>query len=211
MLSHFTTTTALALFLAVTLAAAEPGGGLTEDRLVAIAPKSATCIGVTQFPKECKTAKQALGPIKQSFIEYDITDPSEVAAVISTMAFESGDFRYNIHHFPGEVPGQGTRNMQSAKYNQEYAKSIAALARYLPAARAVGDNAVLKLLTTYTNYDFGSAAWFLTTQCQDARKAFQRGGDAGWKAYLKCIGTEDTSDRKAYYDRAIEVFGGKGT
>lgn len=73
-----------------------------------------------------------------SFATYNITDPVTQAAVISTIAMESGDFKYVHHYFPSPVSGQGTRNMQSEAYNLGYAQSISELADRLEAAQAAG-------------------------------------------------------------------------
>ena len=48
--------------------------------------------------------------------------------------------------------------MQSPKYNLMYAKSIPALSPYLMKIDTTDVSAVLSLLDTYSNYDFGSAA-----------------------------------------------------
>lgn len=79
---------------------------LTESQLVTIAPSSKSC---TDAPAagECATAKQAAKFTSQSFDTYKVTSKAEQAAVISLMAFESGDFKYNKNHFPG-VAGQGS-------------------------------------------------------------------------------------------------------
>ena len=48
--------------------------------------------------------------------------------------------------------------MQSPRYNLMYAQSIPALNPYLDKIDTSDPAAVLTLLTTYSNYDFGSAA-----------------------------------------------------
>ena len=208
MFSHLVTP-ALALLMATALAlptTGTPVSTLDESQLVSIAPKSSSCANAP-FPSECRTAAQALGPILASFTTYNITTPGEQAALLSTMAFESDDFQYQINHFPG-TPGQGTRNMQSPAYNLKYAMSIPALAPYLDAIQTSNVVAVLDLLIKYTNYDFGSAAWFLTSQCdQNVISGLQSGSAAGFSAYLACIGTTETSDRDAYYQRAVTALG----
>lgn len=127
MLSHLVTP-ALALLLSTALALPTVGDStaapLNVSQLVSIAPKSSSCANAP-FPSECRTAAQAVGPISASFVTYGVTTPGEQAAILSTMAFESDDFQYQINHFPG-TPGQGTRNMQSPTYNLKYAQSISA-------------------------------------------------------------------------------------
>ena len=101
--------------------------------------------------------------------------------------------------------------MQSPKYNLEYAQSIPALKDKLAAA-GTDPKAVLALLTADGNLDFGSAAWFLTTQCHDdTRTALQAGTKAGWESYITtCVNTTVTPQREAYWNRAVMAFGVSG-
>ncbi|KAL8842735.1 MAG: hypothetical protein Q9170_000391 [Blastenia crenularia] len=181
----------------------------TGSALLAIVPKANTCAGAPS-PQECKTADEAAPFINQSFRTYGITTPGEAAAVIGIMAFESGDFKYNINHFPG-TPGQGTRNMQYPQYNMKYAQSIPALKDKL-AAVGSDPKAVLALLTANGEYDFGSGAWFLMTQCSDTvRAGLKTGSLAGWQSYItECIHTTATPDRQAYWERAAKAMGVPG-
>ncbi|KAL8733986.1 MAG: hypothetical protein Q9166_001747 [cf. Caloplaca sp. 2 TL-2023] len=175
-----------------------------------MAPKSGTCAGA-QYPKECATAAQAVDPINKSFKTYNITSPGEAAAIVSLMAFESGDFKYNINHFPGR-PGQGTRNMQSPAFNLEYAKNIPALKDGV----AMAGNDVVKvvgLLTGNLEYDFGSAAWFMKNKCSaKVREGLaKKGTNEAWKSYVtECVGTTVTAERQAYWERAAKAFGVPG-
>ena len=98
------------LFLALT--AASPivtRDTLTESQVTAIAPKSSSCDDAPA-KGECATAKQAAKFTSQSFDTYKVTSKAEQAAILSLMAFESGDFKYNKNHFPG-VAGQGSKQM----------------------------------------------------------------------------------------------------
>ncbi|KAI4273111.1 MAG: hypothetical protein L6R38_006428 [Xanthoria sp. 2 TBL-2021] len=171
-----------------------------------MAPNSKTCAGA-QFAAECKTAAQAAPFINASLKTYGITSAGEAAALISLMAFESGDFKYNTNHFPGR-PGQGTRNMQMPAFNMEYAKSIPALKDGL--AKAGTDvKAVLALLTSNGEYDFGSAAWFMKTKCDEkVRSGLKTGTTDAWKMYItECIGTTVTADRQAGWEKAAKAMG----
>jgi len=180
---------------------------ITVASLLAIAPTSDTCAGATH-PLECKTAQEALAPILASFATYKITDPATQAAVVSTIAMESGDFKYSHHYFPNPVAGQGTRNMQSAAYNLEYAQSIPELAGRLDAARAAGPEDVTDLLINSPEYDFGSAAWFLTSQCdKGVVNGLSKVGPATFSAYLGCIGAAGSAQRTEYYTTALKAFG----
>ena len=183
-----------------------PRSTLTVAQLELIAPASNTC-GGAPHPSECRTASQALPYILESFNTYSIFSPGAQAALISTIAFESAEFKYQRNYFPGN-PGQGTRNMQSASFNMQYAQSIPALAGQVSNAEAAGPNGVRDLLISQDAWDFGSAAWFLTTQCgQSVQTALAQGSPDGFAAYIGCIGTTMTDDRQAYWQRAIAALG----
>ncbi|KAH8689614.1 hypothetical protein BGW36DRAFT_401942 [Talaromyces proteolyticus] len=175
---------------------------ITPGQLIAIAPTSTTCDN-PPAPGECATAFHAAPRINEAFFTYAVFSPAEQAALISLMAFETLDFKYNRNHFPG-VPGQGTRNMQSPAFNKQYALSI-------PEIRGkVSDDvaANLDLLLSNERWDFGSAAWFLVSQCtEDQRRDLQSGSEQGWEAYISgCVGTTVTDARREYWTRAIEVL-----
>ncbi|KAJ5475912.1 hypothetical protein N7475_001641 [Penicillium sp. IBT 31633x] len=179
---------------------------LTESQVKAIAPKSNTCDDAPA-KGECATAKQAAKFTSKSFTTYKVTSKAEQAAIISLMAFESGDFKYNKNHYPG-VAGQGTRNMQSPSFNKKYASSLPALKDKLPSvSNSPAD--LLDLLLSDGAIDFGSGAWFLTTQCsQEVRAALADGSESGWQRYISdCVGTSVTEDRKAYWERAVKALG----
>ncbi|KAL8666938.1 MAG: hypothetical protein Q9168_007391 [Polycauliona sp. 1 TL-2023] len=210
-ISTLTTTLSLATLL---LAAPAPQPEPTlykraPGSLIAMAPTSTTCAGA-KFAAECKTAVQAAPFINASFKTYGITSAGEAAAIISLMAFESADFKYNMNHFPGR-PGQGTRNMQMPPFNLEYAKSIPALATGLQAA-GTDVVKVLALLTANGEYDFGSAAWFMKTKCSaGVRAGLQKGTTEAWSAYItQCIGTTVTPDRQAGWEKAAKAMGVPG-
>ena len=94
--------------------------------------------------------------------------------------------------------------MQSAAYNTKYAQFL----KQDIDGKSPSD--VLNLIIQYANWDFGSAMWFLSEQCeQGVRDGLKKGDDAGWNAYLGCIGTTATDDRKAYWTRAKGALGVK--
>lgn len=179
---------------------------LTEAQILAIAPSSNTCDN-PPAKGECATAKTAAKYTAQSFDTYGVTSKAEQAAVISLMAFESDEFKYNKNHFPG-VPGQGTRNMQSPSYNKKYAASLPALKSELPKV-SNSPAELLDLLRNNEAYDFGSGAWFLTTQCsKEVRKQLQSGSESGWSRYISdCVGTSVTDERKQYWEKAVKALG----
>ncbi|KAJ5719628.1 hypothetical protein N7493_007206 [Penicillium malachiteum] len=179
---------------------------ITEAQILQIAPTSNTCEN-PPAEGECATASQAAKFISQSFDNYDVTSKAEQAAVIGLMAFESDEFKYNKNHFPG-TPGQGTRNMQSPDYNKKYASSIPALKDKLPPVENSPAD-LLDLLRDNEVYDFGSGAWFLTTQCSaDIRTALKAGTESGWSNFItQCVGTDASSDRKSYWQKAVKALG----
>ncbi|KAJ5663675.1 hypothetical protein N7507_004406 [Penicillium longicatenatum] len=206
---------ALTTTIFLTLSAASPikklshhkqDTALTEAQIIDIAPTSKTCDN-PPAEGECATAEQAAKFASQSFDNYQVTSKAEQAAILSLMAFETDDFKYNKNHFPG-VPGQGTRNMQSPDYNKKYANSISALKdKVAEVSNSPAD--LLDLLREDETYDFGSGAWFLTTQCsEDVRSALQAGDESGWKKYIsECVGTTVTDERKEYWQRAVKTLG----
>ena len=108
--------------------------------------------------------------------------------------------------------------MQSAQYNLLYALSVEVIASKVYAITAstsasslstTQQNAIRSLLTSNDELDFGSAAWFLATQCsQSVREGVRSGTQAGWEAYVGCIGTSVTSERQGYWESAMTVLSG---
>ncbi|KAL8795586.1 MAG: hypothetical protein Q9195_002007 [Heterodermia aff. obscurata] len=185
---------------------------LSMNQILAIAPKSSTCEGAP-YPQQCRTAEQALPHIVGSFQKYGVNSAAEQATLIAIMAFETGDFKYNVNVVPG-TPGQGTRNMQSASYNMKYAMSIPSLSAELASVMTGpqgldNPNGIRDLLTSDDDLDFGSAAWYLKTQCGPAvGQNLASGGLAAWQAYITgCVQTTPTEERQAYYERAMKALG----
>lgn len=100
--------------------------------------------------------------------------------------------------------------MQSAAYNLEYAESLSLDIGSLPSnsQTAAELNQNRALLTSNDDYDFGSAAWFLTSQCSSSvRESLQTGSQAGWAAYMEeCIGTPVTPGRLTYWQNAVAAL-----
>jgi hypothetical protein len=204
--AHSTSTAAATSYPTSTAVSAPVTGPLTADIITAIAPNSASCASAA-FADECRTAAQAAPHINDSFNKYGITSTAEQAAVLSIMLYESSSFQYNKNHYPEPGrPGQGTRNMQSPALNLEYAQSLLAADKVAQANQA-GPAAVLELVSG-DDYSFGSAAWFLTTQCtMNVRSELQTGSKAGWSAYLtQCVGTTDTEDRDTIWVAATRQW-----
>jgi hypothetical protein len=185
------------------------------DQILAIAPTSNTCAGAT-YADECATATQAAPYLISAMESYNVTCSAAIAAVISLMAYETGDFKYNTNHFPAPGrPGQGTRNMQMANYNLEYALSIPAL---VPAVQKIttatttsglSDDQLnaIRALVLPDQYSWATGAWFLTAQCAGVADDLEKDADSGFTSYMSCVGTTATSDRLAYFTRAKTAFG----
>ncbi|EEP79744.1 predicted protein [Uncinocarpus reesii 1704] len=175
--------------------------------LKAICPNAAkqNCTDDPKAPGQCRTASQAAEPILRSFSKYNITEKTEMAALVSLMALESGEFKYQKNIYPGR-PGQGTRNMQMPEWNTRYAASIPELKDQLKGPACNDKVKTLDLLLSKDDYDFGSAAWYLTTQCKpDVRKGLQEGTKVGWEKYItSCIQTTVSEERSKYWQSAIK-------
>jgi hypothetical protein len=195
---------------------ARQAGTSAASMLLVIAPASGSCAGAPAA-NECATNVDAAPFLIKAMTDYGITSPSEIAAVLSLIAYETGDFKYNINHYPAPGrAGQGTRNMQMPNYNLMYARSIPALASKLSAITTATSTSglsddqlnAIRALVLPDDYSWASAAWFLTSQCSaSTRIALQAGGQAGYAAYLSCVGTSATTDRLTYWTRANTALG----
>ncbi|PNH43529.1 hypothetical protein VD0004_g3978 [Verticillium dahliae] len=189
-----------------------------ESIILATAPKSASCDPAADFAAECRTAAEAAPYLIKAFSDHKVYAPAEISALLSLIAFETGDLKYNRNHFPAPGrPGQGTRNLQMINFNLAYALDVPELRAEAESITAgVGadsltddqKNKVLELVLP-DKYSWASAAWFLTTQCDaSVRAALQSGSREGLDKYLsECVGTEVTDDRVAYWQRAKDAFG----
>lgn len=92
-------------FLTLASASASPAL-ITTNQFLAIAPKSSSCAN-PPAAGECATAAEAVPLINDAFARYQVESLGEQAALLSLMAFETLDFKYNRNHFPG-VAGQGS-------------------------------------------------------------------------------------------------------
>jgi hypothetical protein len=183
---------------------------LTDHILVSIAPTTASCTGA-EFSEECADAKQAVKAINQSFETYKISF-EERASLVAYMLFESGNFKYNRNHYPGR-PGQGTRMMAMPSYVKLYATSVAGADAVAMAEATGGDaslSAVLKLVNCDDEKSFGSAAWFLSTQCsEEIRSGLSTRGIDGWHEFLVvCVGTTVAAERDMIWVAITQVMNG---
>lgn len=183
------------------------------SQLTTIASGTSTCDTATNYKNECRTASQAAEPILTAFSKYQITNANEQAAVIALMLYESGEFKYNWGHFvAGEdvhTPGKGTRNMQSADYNEKYARTLFSSSE-VDAAKSKDPNDGVLQLVSPDEPSFGSASWFLTSQCTASqRTALQSGSQDGFEQYVSvCIGGTMDQDRIDYWTKAKAALAG---
>lgn len=214
---HITLLSTLVVAVPVTRDHAIFGRAATATEMVqAIVPDAASCPSTGMNAKECVTAAQAVKPLIKAMGSGRFA-AAEIGAMIALMAYETGDFKYNIHHFPTDTAGQGTRNMQMANYNLQYAQSIDALkpavAKITTATTTTGlsDDQKSQILTLVSvdEYTWGSAPWYYDTQCtEDIKGAVKKGDRAGWQAYMKCVGADSTDPKRlAYWTRAKNVMG----
>lgn len=105
------------------------------------------------------------------------------------------------------------RNMQSSRYNALYAFAIdelwPALSRYLDPTfeLRMDEDTLLELILTKDEYDFASAAWFLTSQCGSFRAALGRFDNNGWESYTsQCLRATMTDARRHYWEKAQLVL-----
>ena len=177
--------------------------GLTAEKLTLIAPETASCSGAT-FADECADAAKAVTALNKSFETYKITEPSEQAALVAYTLFESGNYKYSRNHYPGR-PGQGTRMMAMPPFVSKYATAVAGADKVAEAEAAGGDaglNAVLALVNSDDEKSFGSAAWFLSTQCTaEVRAGLAAGTVEGWHEFLTaCVETTAAPERDTIWD-----------
>ncbi|TKA71459.1 hypothetical protein B0A55_07792 [Friedmanniomyces simplex] len=183
---------------------------ITAADILTIDPATASCANAPAAG-ECRTAAQAAPYIAISFANFGITSFGEQAALLALMLYESGDFKYAQNHFPG-VPGQGTRNMQSPTYNVKYAEYLATVctncgitSAQVQQASAQGPAALLAMVNT-DEWSFGSAAWYLATQCEGSvGQGLAAGTQEGWEAYLQCVGTSADEKRDQLWSAVMAL------
>lgn len=102
--------------------------------------------------------------------------------------------------------------MQSPAFNEKYAEYLTSVPdsgisqAQFEAAKAEGAAAVLELVNT-DRWSFGSAAWFIDTQCSDAvKQGLDAGTVAGFSTYItECVGTTLTDDRTAGWQKVVAL------
>jgi hypothetical protein len=82
---------------------------LTIEQALAAYPSTASCLNPPFGAQECDTAHIAVPLLNLAFKTYNITTLGATAALLSTTAFESVDFRANIAHSHNRT-GQGSKS-----------------------------------------------------------------------------------------------------
>jgi hypothetical protein len=100
--------------------------------------------------------------------------------------------------------------MQMPNWNQKYAASLPEISEQYELVKDSVEG-VLDLLLKNDDHDFGSAAWFLATNCPaEVRAELQKGTDAGWERYItQRVHTTVTDERRKYWLGAREVMGAR--
>ncbi|KAJ8061661.1 hypothetical protein OCU04_009462 [Sclerotinia nivalis] len=210
----------ITLFSALAFAAPIASNNIILPRVAAIdlingiAPDALTTCAGAEFPDECATADHAARSIADAINGQEF-QAGEAAAIIALIAYETAEFKYNIHHFPHLEPGQGTRNMQHANFNLQYARSIpelaADLAKITTATTADGltdvqKNQIMDLVAD-DKYTWKSAGWYMKTYCPNVRAGLAAGSDAAWEEYMLCVGTTSDEKRLPFWIRAKKTLG----
>ncbi|KAK4161958.1 hypothetical protein QBC43DRAFT_322558 [Cladorrhinum sp. PSN259] len=180
-------------------APASPATDEIAKAVKAIMPSSNSCDGAQGPPGDCRTADQAAPFIAASSAGLS---PGELAGTLALMGLESGDLKFKHNVSPGR-PGQGTAGMLMPNFVAEYAASI-----FGQEAIAGKEPAAILEMVTVDEHNFGSVRWFLEDKCDaSVRAALKTGTDAGFTAYMGCVGV-DANDgaRLAYWNRAKAAF-----
>ncbi|KAH8151515.1 uncharacterized protein LAJ45_04136 [Morchella importuna] len=171
-------------------------GSITSSQVVAAAPGSSSC-ATASFADECHDAGKATPLLNDAFKQYKQTTLGEVAALLGLMALESGDFQFNVNHYPGR-PGQGTKAMLMFNFIHDYAVDAGMKAQV---AEIAGSDQVdsmsddkknkIRALVTTDKYTFAAAPWFLSKKCTpEVQKGVKEGGFKGFQTYMQdCVGT----------------------
>lgn len=175
---------------------------LTPARLLAVMPRASSC--ATGPVVECLTAVQAAPLLAASFIKYDITHSAAQAAILTLIAVESGELKYNQHYNNGApaLTGQGTYNEMSPSFILQYGLTLDIL--------DTNPLIVMKKINQNPENSIASAAWFMRQFCALILPRFETAPDDAYRTYITsadCIGTTMSEDRNAYWAKAKAALG----
>ncbi|KAJ2495548.1 hypothetical protein GGH96_006355, partial [Coemansia sp. RSA 1972] len=159
---------------------------------------------------ECALNSEVLVSINQAIRQYGVSARGEIVATLAWMLFESGNWQYNINHFPGNI-GQGTRTMMTWEYVAEYAQTLHpdAYAKVLGSDTVSAADNTTKTdvidLVLNNNDSFGSGFWYLTTQAASFHgnaNCLRDGNQADFQKYVEDgIITTWTTEREAIWTK----------
>ena len=201
---------------------------LTEATLEKAYPSTKSCTN-PPFPQaECDTAATAAPNIQQSYTDCSLTTLGQKAAVLSTMAAESADFKANINH-SNNRPGQGTKAMLLFPNIVAFANSFDALKGRVN--QLLGGTVVtfanadsispdvqmsVRALVLPASTTYAAAAWYLTQgpACpKDTAGKLSTGGWDGFVYYVtKCLqaGSGVDASRKGKWCSAVAALAPAG-
>lgn len=204
-MKSFTLATATATLSLFTLASAERSN---REILSEMVPNANTCDASAPTASECATVDQAILPILTGFVKYKIGTPQEQAALVSWMAYESAEFKYNKNHFPAPGrPGQGCRNMMMPEFVKKYALTLPEVTSKVDVNTAA-PAAILDAVNV-AGLDFAAASWYYVNYCTDAQKKYLvNGGRKGWEGFVTgCVQTTMDEGRVKYWSAAAKALG----
>lgn len=191
--------------------------GMTAAQILQAVPSTASCASEV---KACRTATQIAPLVNKSFAKFGFITPGEQAALFSLMAFESGNFAFDVNAFPGR-PGQGTRNMMMFDFILPYAlqfnrTAVLAIRPDLTSQSTAADvpnddekNAIRATVLS-DDLSFASAAWFLRTKCPSRIAIGLQSATAdAFNAYMgpDCIGAGQDPARLTGYQTTLAAMG----
>jgi len=191
--------------------------GITAAQIQTATPSTARCD--TGASAACRTSDQIATFVNKSFAKFGFTTSGEQAAIYSLMAFESGNFVFDVNKFPGR-PGQGTRNMMmfdfilpyALQYNRTAVLAIRPDLTSKSTAADVPDDAqknAIRATVLDDTLSFASAAWFLRTKCSpEIANGLKSGTAEAFNAYMGsgCIGAGEDPARLALYQTTLAAM-----
>jgi hypothetical protein len=185
-------------------APAASGSTLSADTIIKIMPNSASCANRDAQPGSCRTAAEAAPHLAKAFNTYGITSKGAQAANLALIAFESAEMVYKVG-LDANTPGKGTYAVMMPPNVKKYATQLKGADAVTQAGNPV---AILALVNTQDDDAFGSASWYMSTQCPDIQKQFDGDVDSAWTAYIStCVGGSEMAKRQPYWDAAKKAFG----
>jgi len=191
--------------------------GMSPAQILAAVPSTASC---ASGEPACRTADQIAPFINKSFSKFGFMTRGEQAALFALMAFESGNFVFDVNVSPGR-PGQGTRNMMlfdfilpyAVQFNSSAVHAIRPDLNISSTAADVPDDTqknTIRATVLADTLSFASAAWFLRTHCSpQIAIGLQSATDDAFNAYMgsDCVGAGQDPARLTLYQATLAAMG----